>query len=259
MSGEVLQARDGEIATVTLSNPDKLNALDDAMWQQLGEVMAAVSADEAVRCVVLRGAGEKAFAAGADISSFGDERNDVAQAKAYAAVTHASLDALHNCRHPVVAMIHGVCVGGGLEVASLCDIRICGDSSRFGIPVNKLGLVVDYPEMKGLVDLVGPAVATEILLEARVFGAAEAKDKGLVHRVVPDAEVEAAALESARRIAAGAPLVNRWHRKFIRRLADSAPLTPEERDEPYLCFGTEDFQIGFRAFLAKQKPAFKGK
>jgi enoyl-CoA hydratase/carnithine racemase len=156
-------------------------------------------------------------------------------------------------------MIHGVCVGGGLEVASQCDLRICGASSRFGIPINKLGLVVGYGEMAALIDLVGRAGALEILLEGRVFDAAEAKQKGLVNRVVADDKVEEEAMAAARRIAAGAPLVARWHKKFARRLADPRPLTEAERDEGYACFDTEDYRIGFTAFLAKQKPEFKGK
>src|SRR6266850_6885915 len=163
------------------------------------------------------------------------------------------------CRHPIVAMIHGVCVGGGLEVITQCDLRICGASSRFGIPIKNLGLVVGYGEMKGLIDLVGRAVALEILLEGRVFGAEEAKSKGLVNRVVPDDKVEEESLAAARRIADGAPLVARWHKKFARRLANPRPVAKGERDEAYACFDTEDFKTGVKAFLAKRNPEFRGK
>ena len=142
-----------------------------------------------------------------------------------AASMHATAAALAACRHPLVAQIHGICVGGGLEIAALCDLRICGESSRFGAPIKNLGLVMAYPEMAPLVRLAGPAVALEILLEGRIFGAAEAKEKRLVTRVVPDAEVAAEALATAQRIAEGAPLVARWHKKFARRLADPRPLT----------------------------------
>jgi enoyl-CoA hydratase len=169
------------------------------------------------------------------------------------------LGAIRDCRHPTVALIEGICVGGGLEIAALCDLRICGESSRFGVPINRLGLVMAYDELAGLAALVGRAATLEILLEGRVFGAREAKDKGLVTRVVPDAEVEAEAMATARRITAGAPLVARWHKKFLRRLDDPAPLTPEELDEGFACFDTEDFQIGYRAFLAKTKPEFQGR
>jgi enoyl-CoA hydratase/carnithine racemase len=142
------------------------------------------------------------------------------------------------------------------EIISLCDLRICGASSRFGIPIAKLGLVVGYGEMKGLIDLVGRAAAIEILLEGRVFGAEEARDKGLVNRIVADDKVEEESMAAARRIAEGAPLAARWHKKFARRLAQQAG-RHGERDEAYACYDTEDFRIGVKAFLAKQKPEFK--
>jgi len=259
MNDTILLQRDAAIATVALNNPEKLNALSFAMWMRLGEVMRELEADESLRCIVLRGAGDKAFAAGADIAEFEQRRANARVAKDYGDKIEGTMRAVAECRHPTVAMIHGVCVGGGLEIASQCDLRICGASSRFGIPINKLGLVVGYGEMQALIDLVGRATALEILLEGRVFGAAEAKEKGLVNRVVADGEVEAEALAAAVRIAAGAPLVARWHKKFARRLADPRPLTTEERDEGYACFDSEDYRIGFKAFLAKQKPQFKGR
>jgi enoyl-CoA hydratase len=259
MTGTVHAQRDGAIATVTLDNEPRLNALSTPMWRQLGDVFTGLSADDGIRCVVLRGAGDKAFAAGADISVFETERRDIASAKEYGKTVHAALRALSNCRHPVLALIKGVCVGGGLEVAAQCDLRICGRSSRFGIPVNRLGLVVAYEELRGLVDIVGPAAALEIVLEGRVFGAEEAERKGLVTRVVADEDVEKEAYATAERIADGAPLVARWHKKFVKRLLDPKPLSAAELEDNYACFGTEDFQIGYRSFLDKSKPAFKGR
>ena len=259
MADTILVERDGPIATVVLNRPEKLNALTRPMWKRLGEVFEALSGDDAVRCIVIRGAGTKAFAPGNDISEFATERSNVEQARAYGEDMRGTIDAIGNCRHPVVAQIHGICVGGGLEIAGLADLRICGESSRFGVPINKLGLVMAYAEIGSLIALAGEAVALEILLEGRVFDAREAKDKGLVTRVVPDGEVEREAREAAQRIADGAPLVARWHKKFARRLRDAKPLTAEEYDEGFRCFGTEDFRIGYQAFLAKSKPAFKGK
>ena len=259
MSDAILLQRDGAIATVVLNNPQKLNALSFAMWMRLGEVMHELEHDDSVRCIVLRGAGDKAFAAGADIAEFESVRTNARVAKSYGDRIEGTMRAVAECRHPTLAMIHGVCVGGGLEIASQCDLRICGSSSRFGIPINKLGLVVGYGEMAALIDLVGRATALEILLEGRVFGAIEAKEKGLVNRIVADDRVEAEALAAAARIAAGAPLVARWHKKFARRLADPHPLSEAERDEGYACFDTEDYRIGFKAFLAKAKPEFKGR
>src|SRR6266550_4647890 len=254
MDASIAVVREGLIATVVLDRPHKLNALTRSMWQLLGETIEALSSDDALRCIILRGAGEKAFSPGNDIGEFATARSNKAQAVEYGKTMHATARALVKCRHPIVAQIHGICVGGGLEIAALCDLRICGKSSRFGAPIKNLGLVMAYPEMAPLVRLVGPAVALEILLEGRIFDAAEAKDKGLVTRVVPDEQVAAEARATAERIAEGAPLAARWHKKFARRLDDPRPLTPAEDDECFDCFDTEDFRIGYKAFLAKRKP-----
>lgn len=259
MAATIFVERDGAIAIVVLNRPNKLNALTRGMWASLGDAIEQLSADDSIRCVIVRGAGEKAFSPGNDIAEFAHERSNKAQAIAYGKVMHRTADALANCRHPLVAQIHGICVGGGLEIAALCDLRICGESSRFGAPINKLGLVMAYPEMAPLVRLVGSAIALEILLEGRIFDAAEAKEKGLVTRVVPDDQVANEARAVAQRIADGAPLVARWHKNFARRLASGAPLAAAEYDECFDCFDTEDFRIGYAAFLAKQRPKFTGR
>ena len=259
MNEPILCARDGAIATVTLNNPEKLNALSKAMWSRLGETMRTLDADNTVRCIVLRGAGGKAFAAGADISAFHAERANSAQAKNYSEQGIGWMHAVAECRHPTLALIQGACVGGGLLIASQCDLRICNESARFGVPVKNLGLTESYDELQGMMRAVGPAASLEILLEGRIWGAREAYEKGLVNRVVSDDKIEEEAYATARRIAEGAPLVHRWHKKFARRLADPRPLTAEEHDESFACFGTEDYRIGYRAFLEKTRPAFKGK
>jgi len=141
----------------------------------------------------------------------------------------------------------------------MCDLRICGESSRFGVPINRIGVTMAYPEIGALIELVGRSTALAILLEGRVFGAAEAKEIGLVTRVVPDAQVTEESLAAARRIADGAPLVNRWHKKFARRLRDPRPLSAAEQAEPYETFDTEDYRAGFQAFLDKRKVVFKGR
>ena len=255
----ILIERDDDIATVILNRPHKLNALIKPMWQLLGQTMRSLSADDSLRCIVLRGAGEKSFAPGNDISEFKDARSNSEQARQYGEIHHEALAAISECRHPVVALIQGICVGGGLEIASLCDLRICGTSSRFGVPINRLGLVVGIREMQGLYSLVGKSVTMEILLEGRVFSAVEALAKHLVTRVVEDDQVEKEAYATARRIADGAPLVARWHKQFMRRQTDPSPLTEEEKNASYLCYDTEDFNIGYNSFLEKTKPEFKGK
>src|SRR5689334_10392800 len=259
MTGNIAVDRDGAIVTVVLDRPEKLNALTRAMWQALGDTLRTLSADDTIRCIAIRGAGEKAFSPGNDIAEFASERSNKRQAIEYGRAMHAAADALYGCPIPLVAQIHGICVGGGLEIAATCDLRICGASSRFGAPVKNLGLVMAHAEMAALVRLVGAAVALEILLEGRIFDAAEAQAKGLVTRVVADADVASEVTATAGRIAEGAPLVARWHKRFARRLADSTPLSAAEADEGFACFDTDDFRIGYAAFLAKRKPEFTGK
>ena len=259
MAGEVLVARNGDIATVTLSNPERMNALDLAMWERLGALARELEQEESLRCIVVRGSGEKAFAAGADIAAFEKERANAKQAKQYGERIAAAMQAFAACSHPVVALIQGACVGGGLLVASQCDLRICNESARFGVPVKNLGLVEAYDELRGMMAVAGRAASLEILLEGRIWGAREAYEKGLVNRVVPDDKVVDEAYATARRIADGAPLAARWHKKFVRRLSDPRPLSREEYDESYACFDTADFREGVAAFLAKRKPSFKGK
>lgn len=259
MSSIILIERDDDIATLILNRPENLNALNRALWQQVGEAMRELSLDDSLRCIVIRGAGEKAFSPGADIKAFETERANLEQARSYGQLMHESMAAIRDCRHPTLAMIKGVCVGGGLELATMCDLRICGESSRFGAPVNRIGVIMAYPEISALIDLVGRATALEILLEGRVFGAQEAKEKGLVTRVVPDDRLEEESYATARRIADGAPLANRWHKKFARRLLDPRPLVPEELDEGFASAATEDYQEGYRAFVEKRKAQFKGR
>lgn len=259
MSDILLENREGFVVTLTINRPEKLNAMTKPLWQDLGDAFTRLSEDDSVRCIIIRGAGEKSFSPGNDISEFETERSNKKQAIAYGKIMHQTVDAIQSCRHPIVAQIHGICVGGGMEIASLADIRICGESSRFGAPINKLGLVMAYSEMAPIAKLLGTSKALEILLEGRIFDAQEALQIGLVSRVVADSEVADACREAAQRIAAGAPLVARWHKKFAQRLGNPAPLTDKERDECFDCFDTEDFKIGYQAFLAKKPPDFVGR
>ncbi|MFP5405356.1 MAG: enoyl-CoA hydratase-related protein, partial [Gammaproteobacteria bacterium] len=200
-----------------------------------------------------------ALAASSQLRPGLNDPNALDRAIAYGRTMHETARAISECRHPTLAQIHGICVGGGLEIAALCDMRICGEGSRFGAPIKNLGLVMAFPEMAPLVALVGPSVTLEILYEGRIFGAQEAKEKGLVNRLVPDDQVADECRATAQRIADGAPMVARWHKKFVRRLAGREPLTEAEYFEAFDCFDTEDFQTGYRAFLAKTKPEFAGR
>jgi len=249
----------GEIATLTLNNPDKLNAIDLAMWQQLAGALAQLSTDPGIRCLVIRGAGHQAFAAGGDLEEFVHARATLEQALHYHEQVAIALNAIADCPHPTVALIEGACIGGGLEIAGVCDLRICNESARFGAPINKLGFSMYPGEMEGLLKLAGPAVMKEILLEGRILSAREAYEKGLVTRVVPDAQVEDEAYASARRICNGAPLVAGWHKQWIRRLQSGQALNDEEKAASFAFLETEDYREGLAAFLGKRKPVFKAR
>jgi enoyl-CoA hydratase len=255
----ILSERDGNIATVTLSNPGKMNALNAAMWRELKQVMDNLHTDESLRCVVIRGEGQ-VFAAGGDIEEFLSERNNYEQALKYHGEWVAgALHSITACRHPTVALIHGPCMGGGLEVAGQCDLRIAGESARFGAPIQRLGFSMAHAELAGLLALVGPAVALEILLEGRILTSAEAYAKGLVTRVVGDDKVDGEAYATARRIAAGAPLVARTHKQLVRRLMlTDQPLTEEEIRANLSYLDSADYHEGLAAFLEKRAPNFNG-
>jgi len=259
MPDPILVERDGEIATVTLNNPAKRNALNKAMWIGLRDVFRDLSDDEQLRCIVLRGAGDEAFAAGADISEFEAERANPDQARAYDQLLREALEAIYLCPVPTVALIKGACMGGGLQIATQCDIRVAGDNARFGAPIKFLGLAMPSPEIESIMRICGPATMNEILLEGRVYKADEAHIKGLVGRVVAVDAVEAEAYGTARRIAEGAPLTARWHKAFIRQQTTPAELPVEQAEKSYFYFDTADFKEGVDAFLNKRKPEFKGK
>lgn len=259
MTPAVLCSRDGEVATVTLFNPEKLNALDAAMWQQLGDTFTTLDADESLRCILIRGEGA-AFAAGGDLVEMRETRAHIDGALAYHTRVGRALDAIARCRHPVVAQILGPCVGGGLEIACACDLRIAGESAKFGAPINRLGFSMYPGELAGVLHVAGPAIVKEILLEGRLLSAQEAYQKGLLTRVVADAQVETEALATAGRIAAGAPLVARAHKQWITRLQqDQAPLTDAEKRASFSFLETTDYQEGIAAFLEKRPPRFAGR
>jgi enoyl-CoA hydratase len=246
------------IATVTLSNPDKLNALNVAMWESMTRTFNDLSLDEDLRCVIIRGDGHN-FAAGADVEEFSTLRSTMAQGILYHTTTiDAALASIAGCLHPTVAAIEGVCIGGGLEIACACDIRIAAPAARFGIPINRLGFSLAPGELQYLLHLLGKAATLEILLEGCVFDAAEAKEKGLVNRVVAD--VPAEARRTAQRIAKGAPLAARMNKKLVRRLSPlPQPLTEQELHDAFAFLASQDYREGVQSFIAKREPVFLGK
>lgn len=251
--------REESVATIVINQPQKYNAITLAMWQEIPDIINALSADDSLRCVVLRGAGEEAFCSGCDIGEFIDVRANREQGIIYGEAMKKAIFSLYNCRHPLVAQVHGLCLGAGIELLSTCDIRICGQSSTFGVPAKNLGLVLSYAELEPLYHLVGSNTLMEMLLEGRIFSADEARGKKLVTRTVPDEMVAEETTAAVQRIIQGAPLTARWHKKFVRRLTQPEPVTPDENAESFNCYDTEDYRIGCAAFLLRGHPIFKGK
>jgi enoyl-CoA hydratase len=262
MTDAILLELDGPVATVILNRPQQRNAINLAMWVNLTEIARELDANARVRVVVLRGAGDAAFSAGADISEFETERSNPTQAAAYARVFDGALDAIAAIGKPTLSLIRGFCVGGGLELATATDLRLAAGDARFGVPIAQLGLLVGYKEMRRLVALVGPGPAMNLLLTARLIDSAEALRLGLVTEVVSPAEVERAVYDLARRLCTLAPLAARWHKQILQTVLTNpalSGLSPEADALPYVCFGTADFAEGRRAFLEKRPPQFEGR
>jgi len=252
-------SRDDTLATVTFNRPERHNAFDLSMWRGLRAIMQALSDDNDLRCVVLRGAGGKAFSAGADIAAFARERGTDELEAEYAHVLDESMQSIRLCQHPVVAMIMGYCLGGGAGIATMCDFRVGGESMRMGITARNLGVWYPYAEIDPIISLAGSGVAAEMLIEGRIFSGREAYEKGLLSRVVPDGEVEAESIALARRIAEGAPLSARYHKAAIRRLRGQLPITRDQAAASSDFTRTEDFRNACRSFLAKERPCFQGR
>jgi enoyl-CoA hydratase/carnithine racemase len=243
-----------------MSHPGNLNALTTAMWHQLRQCFLQIAGHSELRVVVIQGAGE-AFAAGADISEFARVRATREQViEFHEQMIAPALASIVHCPLPVVAAIDGPCVGGGLEIASVCDIRVASDRSRFGIPINRLGFPLAPAEAAGLVSLVGRAVSLELLLEGRILNAEEAYDKGLVSRVVPAALWADEVKATLDRICAGAPHAARRNKRLIHllsELSDTERLSSGQRDACWDFVDTQDYARGLKAFLSKTKPTFE--
>lgn len=258
---KILAEADGNIGWLTFNNPARRNAMSMEMWQAVGDAVEAFQTDPAIRLVIMRGAGGKAFVSGADISEFDAHRATAEQKREYNAVTSRGRGWLRQLDKPLVAMIHGFCIGGGLAVALSADVRIATPESVFGIPAAKLGLGYDYGGLANLARLVGPSVARDILFSARFLPAEEALRVGLINRVVPEDDLEAEVRAYAALIARNAPLTIRAAKAAINEWEHE----PEDRDLARVealvnaCFDSEDFKEGRRAFAEKRPPQFSGR
>ncbi len=258
--GHLLLRREPPVATVTINRPAQRNAISFTMWGQLTELMNDLDNDRDIRCVVIAGAGDEAFSAGADISDFEAHRSDSQGGRIYNRAVDGLLEKVAEMGTPVISMIDGFAAGGGCELAVATDLRIASENSRLGIPVARLGITIGHREMYGLVNLVGKGNALYILLTGRLLDAAESLRIGLVNQVVPAEQLEAVTYKLAADIASLAPLSHAVNKKTLNQVLakPSLDLTPDEADLPLNQFDTRDYQEGYRAFLQKRRPTFIG-
>ena len=249
------------VTTVTFNRPSQRNAISFDMWRQFSEIMKKLDADRSVRAVVVTGAGDEAFSAGADIQDFDEHRSDSTKGRGYNDVVNGALQTLSEMATPTISMIRGFAVGGGCELAVATDLRIASDDSLMGIPVGKLGISIGHREMRGLVNLVGKGNAMYILLSARLLDAQESLRIGLVNQVVPAADLHDHTYKLAGDIASLAPLshaVNKLTMIQVQNKPSLEGLTKEEADLPLTQFDTKDYLEGYKAFLEKRRPNFIG-
>jgi enoyl-CoA hydratase len=249
------------VGWITFNQPKKRNAVSFDMWQAIPEIIKDFAASDDVRVVVLKGAGDKAFVSGADISEFEKVRNTPDQVEIYEAATRAANIALKSLEKPLIAMIRGFCIGGGMAIALTADIRVTADDGQFGVPAAKLGLGYGYGGIKELMNIVGPSFAKEIFFTGERFSAADAETMGLVNRVVPVDELEYRVMALAITIADNAPMTV----KAAKAAINEGTKNPDERELDRVaamvegCFKSDDYKEGRRAFMEKRKPHFQGK
>jgi len=261
LTERIVARKEGALGWLVFNNPERRNAMSIDMWEAVPKVIDDFHADPEIRVIVLTGAGDKAFVSGADISQFESQRSNAEAVQRYEEIGDAATAKIFNSDKPVVAMIRGYCLGGGLNLANVCDLRIAAEDARFGIPAAKMGLGYRASTMKLLVDIVGAPFAREIMITARQFNAVEAKHMGLVHHVVPVAELEAFTRKYCEDISANAPLTQRAAKRIIREILAASAGYDAAKCKAWVkeCFDSEDYKEGRKAFMEKRKPVFRGK
>jgi len=260
MTDKMLSRREGRVGYVIFNNPERHNAVSLDMWEAAGEMLDEFRNDSGIHAVVVTGAGGKAFVSGADISRFEKERSSEEAVARYNSVVEKSYAAFYEFPKPTIAMIRGYCIGGGMGLATCCDLRICTEGSKFAVPAAKLGLGYAYPGLKRLVDVVGPSFAMEIFYTARQFTAAEAAGMGLVNRVVADGELEQYVKDYAETIAGNAPLTIKAVKVVVSEMMKDESRRDLKKAQAAVdaCFKSRDYEEGRKAFMEKRKPVFTG-
>ncbi|MBY0381526.1 MAG: enoyl-CoA hydratase/isomerase family protein [Xanthobacteraceae bacterium] len=257
---KMISRKDGAIGYLVFNNPERHNAVSLEMWERCAQIMHGFSSDPSIRVVVITGAGEKAFVSGADISKFAEERGSKEAAERYNKAIEEGYSSVYNCPKPTIAMIRGYCVGGGMGLASCCDIRICTENSKFSVPAAKLSVGYRYAGVKRLLDIVGPSFTKEIFFTARLFDAEEAKVMGFANRVLPGDQLEAYVNDYAITIAGNAPLTVDSIKFMVGEIVKDESARDMKTCDAMVaaCFASNDYEEGRKAFMEKRKPVFTG-
>ena len=253
--------REGAVGHLVFNNPAKLNAVSLDMWDAFVGILKDYEKDPDVRCVVVSGAGGKAFVSGADISKFESERANAEAQVRYDAISKEGYESLYNLSKPTIAKITGYCIGGGMNLAACCDLRFCNEGARFGVPAAKLGLGYGFLRIERLSRIVGLPRAMEFLFTARQYSSKEAYEMGLVNGVAPEGELDALVAQTTDAISQNAPLTIALAKAAAREIAKPESLQDHKKLEAMAeaCFNSDDFKEGRRAFMEKRRPAFKGR
>lgn len=258
MTDQILSRLDGGILRLTINRPEKLNAFTNEMYRAFGEVFMSASKDPNVRCIIVQASGDRAFCVGSDISEFNALLGQPERQISNTRVGRKAMDAMDACPQPIIGAFQGACMGGGLEIATLCDLRIASDTARFGIPIKGLNMHAEIEDLAAMYRTLGPSLCLDLLLTGRTMGATEAKERGFLQHCCPAAWLHEIATEMAQTVAIGAPLAARWHKRALRQLSRPAVDIAALADEALACYRHNDFAEGCAAFVEKRAPEFTG-